>query len=124
MDEATQQHQRRAVELKLVPVGVITDAAQRSAVKGRWAGRGALMRGGCCTQASAKNAEGVDFSVRFNRHAKADDAWLDKDLKHEIKPRLGEVKARLVAKCHALQDDQYEAQVPTPSPGCQHLDDR
>lgn len=58
--------------------------------------------------ASAKLAEGRDMSLKFNRLASNVDDMVDKDLKH-IKRHLGDVKMKLVAKSHAVEDDRFEA---------------
>ena len=57
---------------------------------------------------TAKYADGVDFSIKFDRMAEVGE-MVDKDLKHDIKPRLGEVKQRLVNKCHEVEDEKYDA---------------
>lgn len=58
---------------------------------------------------SAKMADGVDFSLKFNRLAPTVDTMLDKDLKRDIKAHLGDVKVKLVTKYHAVEDDKYAA---------------
>jgi kinetochore protein NDC80 len=58
---------------------------------------------------SAKNADGVDVSLKFNRLASNVEDMVDKDLKHDIKPRLGEFKIKLVAKYHTVDDDKLAA---------------
>jgi len=58
---------------------------------------------------SAKMADGVDFSLKFNRLAANVDDMLDKDLKRDIKSHLGDVKVKLVSKYHAVEDDKYAA---------------
>eukprot|EP01043_Picozoa_sp_COSAG02_P043506 COSAG02_NODE_3794_length_6218_cov_8.112273_3_plen_631_part_00 len=60
--------------------------------------------------AGAKLADGVDVSIKFNRLASVVDGMVDKDLKHDIKPKLGDFKMKLVDKCHAIEDDKFAAE--------------
>lgn len=60
--------------------------------------------------ASAKLADGVDLSIKFNRLAADVDDMVNKDLKHDIKPKLGDVKMKLVDKYHAVEDDRFAAE--------------
>lgn len=60
--------------------------------------------------ANAKLADGVDVSIKFNRLASVVDDMVDKDLKHEIKRKLGDMRTKLVDKCHAIEDDRFAAE--------------
>jgi kinetochore protein NDC80 len=60
--------------------------------------------------ASVKLADGVDLSIKFNRLAADVDDMVNKDLKHDIKPKLGDVKMKLVDKYHAVEDDRFAAE--------------
>lgn len=59
---------------------------------------------------TAKRAEGFDFSITFDRHAANEKLMVNKDLKHVIKPKLGEVKSKLKAKFLATEEDRFAAQ--------------
>ena len=60
--------------------------------------------------ANAKLADGVDVSIKFNRLASVVDGMVDKDLKNEIKRKLGDIRTKLVDKCHAIEDDRFAAE--------------
>eukprot|EP01051_Picozoa_sp_SAG22_P032773 SAG22_NODE_14002_length_388_cov_0.698962_1_plen_119_part_10 len=62
--------------------------------------------------------------MRFQRDGDSAETLLDKDVKHAMKPQLGEVKSRTVAKYHGIQDELFAAKATAAGTGSEIADSK